>query len=292
MNLEAVKQIPISSYLKSVGFEPSRQSGNRLFYHSPFNAQDKTPSFVVRPKQNDFKCYSSERYGDIIQFVMQFKNVDFIEAVKQLHEFEPNQNLFFFVCKINTEEISEDEPIKILKVKQLENKALINYVASRNVNIEIAKRYLTEIYYELYDKRFFALGFKNDLEGYELRNKFWKGGTSPKTITTVIGTKSDALLLFEGFFDFLSYLTITKQHTPEYNSIISNSITSNLNRIYECLPSYSKIFCVLDNDRKGREKQAELERYFRNIHFIDCSHRYDGFKDLNEYLQSSRNAQE
>jgi hypothetical protein len=52
---------------------------------------------------------------------------------------------------------------------------------------EIAKYYCKEIHYHIGEKQYKAIGFKNDKDGWELRNPYWKGGTNPKTITTIEG---------------------------------------------------------------------------------------------------------
>ena len=54
---------------------------------SPFS-QEKTPSFTVisNSKDNFFKCFSTGKSGDVIEFVKEINNTDFIGACKILAE--------------------------------------------------------------------------------------------------------------------------------------------------------------------------------------------------------------
>ena len=279
MNLDSIKNIPIASYLQSIGFEPKSQSGNRLLFVSPFRPTERTPSFAVRPKQNDFIDFATNQGGDIIKFVERYHEVNFKEAVNILQSFDGTavNNSFSFVCHEETK-----RAFKLTKVKPLENKALLQYLTERKITLSIAKIYLKEAYYNTKE---FALAFENDLGGFELRNKIKKFGTSPKTITTIKGKRKTAVLVFEGFMDFLSYLTIKNNDVPEYDTIVLNS-TKNLHFANDLLANYSKIFCVLDNDDTGKETFLAIFGNFQKSKVIDCSQRYNGFKDLNEYLQS------
>lgn len=280
MNLSNIKNIALTTYLKSIGFEPQYQVRNRLFYHSPFRPNEKTPSFTVKPKENNFKDYGDGKFGDIIQFVMYFKDVDFKEAVKELQGFDGSTVTDSFFLRCN----SDNEPVfQLKKVKRLENKALLQYLSERKINQTIAKIYLKEAYY---NTKSFALAFENDLGGYELRNKIWKGSTTPKTITTIKGESNKAVLLFEGFMDFLSYLTIIQNQTPKYDSIVLNSLI-NIEAAKDILVNYEVWHCVLDADPKGKEVLENLKIDNPNQKIIDCSIRYSNLekgKDLNDYL--------
>ena len=63
--------------------------------------------------------------------------------------------------------------------------------------------------------RLFAVGFRNDAGGWELRSARFKGGSSPKHITT-IDNRSDTVIAFEGFMDFLAYLSLKYPRTTAH----------------------------------------------------------------------------
>jgi len=75
----------------------------------------------------------------------------------------------------------------------------------------------------LYGKNYYAIGFKNNVGGYELRNEKFKASSSPKDIS-LIEDNTEKLTVFEGFFNFLSYLAIHhKQEQPVTNFLVLNS---------------------------------------------------------------------
>ncbi|MDP1706546.1 MAG: DNA primase [bacterium] len=52
----------------------------------PFH-QEKTPSFIVSPEKQLWRCFGScGEGGDIIKFLMRYENIDFVEALKILAE--------------------------------------------------------------------------------------------------------------------------------------------------------------------------------------------------------------
>ena len=55
-----------------------------------------------------------------------------------------------------------------------------------------------------------AIGFPNVAGGYEVRNSFFKGCIAPKDITHIRqqGEQREKCLVFEGFMDYLSFLTL------------------------------------------------------------------------------------
>ncbi len=147
--------------------------------------------------------------------------------------------------------------IEIKHIQPLQNRALIEYLQIRKITPTKAANYLQEAYYKVNDKQYFALAFKNDLGGFELRNKYFKGSSSPKAITTIPGT-SNAVHIFEGFIDFLSALEHYRTTKPAGTCIILNSV-SNLQTIIDTLEQYQNINLFLDNDNAGNKAVATIK---------------------------------
>lgn len=90
-------------------------------------------------------------------------------------------------------------------------------------------------------------------------------------------------LVFEGFMDFLSAVTLGV--TGNANCLVLNCV-ANVEKAAGLLDSYGHIGCFLDRDEAGRRTLAALaKRYGERV--TDCSSLYDGCKDLNEYLQQT-----
>jgi len=67
------------------GYMPLKRVGNRYKALCPFH-HEKTPSFIVSPERQIFKCFGCNEGGDVFKFVMKKERVEFPEAVRMLAE--------------------------------------------------------------------------------------------------------------------------------------------------------------------------------------------------------------
>ncbi|WP_428658165.1 toprim domain-containing protein [Runella sp.] len=283
------KSVAIADYLATKGINPSKTLGNQLVYLSPIT-EERTQSFFVDPRQNVFTCFASNEKGDIIKLVRVLENKSFQDACKVLENF---QGIDIKPITITPEAIQKTT---VRRVCELNTPALIRYVESRHIPIALARKYLSEVHYtvksELKENHFYALGFRNNSNGYELRTAKFKGCTGCKDIRFIEGKESlsngcTVLILFEGFFDFLSFLTHKRLiHTP-YDTIILNS-TGQLNRALPIIENYSSIVAYLDNDLAGERALVTLIELTR-IPVLNASKKYlPNSKDYNDYLCQSK----
>ena len=183
-----------------------------------------------------------------------------------------------------------------LEVVPLSSPALYSYLRQRGINTELAKRECREVRYLTDGKPYFAVGFPNRSGGYEIRNKFFKGCIAPKDITHIRQEQTrETCCLFEGFMDYLSFLTLRLERCPDrpdldgQDYIVLNS-TSNLSKAIRPLGGYGRIHCFLDNDKAGMEAVQELrEKYGMRVR--DASHIYGEYNDLNDFLCGKRSGQ-
>jgi len=91
---------------------------------------------------------------------------------------------------------------------------------------------------------------QNDAGDYEIRNKIFKGMVGQKrSITTIINGSNETVLVFEWFFDFLSYATQFQKTRSEQSFIILNSVTwkkETIEKINQLKPTTVKFY--FDND--------------------------------------------
>ena len=177
-----------------------------------------------------------------------------------------------------------------LKVGELTHPALLRYLQERGINIALAKAECKELHFIHNGKPYFAIGFPNVAGGYEVRNPFFKGCIAPKDITHIRqhGEPRNVCYLFEGFMDYLSFLTIRVKNNPQYprlttqDYIILNSV-SNLAKVESLLANYTQFGSYLDNDTAGRNACETLKAKFGE-RLLDKSLYYREYKDLNDYL--------
>ncbi|MCE9424803.1 toprim domain-containing protein, partial [Bacteroides fragilis] len=153
-----------------------------------------------------------------------------------------------------------------------------------------------EVRYQTDGKPYFAVGFPNRSGGYEIRNKFFKGCIAPKDITHIRQEQTkETCYLFEGFMDYLSFLTLRLERCPErpeldgQDYIVLNS-TASLSKAIHPLGDYEHIHCFLDNDKAGTEAVQELREEY-GMRIRDASHIYGGYNDLNDFLCGKRSGQ-
>ena len=296
MTYQEANNINIKDYLESLGILPVVDKLYYGMYHSPFR-QDDTPSFKVDYGVNLWCDFGTGEGGSLIDLVMKQHGCNAYGAISRLEQGYYSANTFSFQGKNITERNPAREerkrpasPVEIRRIQPLQNPALTYYLKSRGIAPEVAADHVQEMYYRVNGKPLFALAFKNDAGGYELRNPGYKGCTSPKDITRIqfAGKKNDACFVFEGFMDYLSFLTIRHKNSPVYpcidwqDYIILNS-TANVDKALYPLGEYEKIHCLLDNDEAGHKATQAIQKEY-GWRVRDASHLYSGHKDLNDYL--------
>ncbi len=273
MEIKDFKQIKIADYLAKIGITPAKQYGNFLYYKAPYRT-DKQPSFKVNTVNNLWFDISTGAGGSVIDLVCLVENCNVATALQKLSKNEFKSFVF------QSENISADLQIK--HIQPLQNKALIQYLQNRKIALPLAKIYLNEAYYSINSKQYFALAFKNNSDGYELRNKYFKGSTSPKDFTTLPAPNGNGLNIFEGFFDFLSALTYYGINQPTQTTIILNS-TANLTKAVPELQKFSNCNAYLDTDKSGAQTFEKIQSIIPKAK-NRANEIYPAFKDFNEFL--------
>jgi len=277
MNINEAKTIDIVSYLAQNGGQVAKQKQDETWFLSPLHAE-KHASFKVDTNKNLWYDHAQGVGGTIIDLVMHLQGVDSRGALGILAGGNHSFSFSPAPSKIDT----ESDEFEILKVQELQNPALIQYLETRKINIEIAKKFSSEIFFKKKNnlKNLFAISFKNDIGGYETRNALFKGNIGGKAVTTLNGKGTGKVAVFEGFMDFLSVLTKYNTFEIADDVIVLNSL-SLLGGVKEKLSGYNEVKYFLDNDKAGLGATNAL---LGEIGGIDYSHLYAGYKDANDWL--------
>ncbi len=271
---QANTQISIRRVLESFSLFPSKDNSKVAFYFA-FDREEKTPSLFVNFINNVAFDFGTGKKYDVVSLVQGIKQCSVSQALEYLSQFD-----FSFqqqICNITKNE----SKYEILSISEVKHNALIQYLKERRIENNI--HLLKEIHYKISNKKYFGIGFKNDTNGYEVRNKYSKICIGRKDITT-IKNNSNCLRIFEGFMDYLSFKQIEKslKKAPS-DYVILNSVTM-IFKLEKIIKSYEKIELYFDNDEAGNKATNEVKQL--NPYVEDNRILYQNYKDLNDFIIS------
>ncbi|AVM54675.1 toprim domain-containing protein [Capnocytophaga sp. oral taxon 864] len=269
---QANTQISIRNVLESFSLFPSKDNSKTAFYFA-FDREEKTPSLFVNFVKNIAFDFGTGKKYDIVSLVQGIKQCSVSQALEYLSQFN-------FSFKEQMYNITRDgSKYEILSISEVKHYALIQYLKERRIENNI--HLLKEIHYKISNKKYFGIGFKNDANGYEVRNKYSKICIGRKDITT-IKNKSNNLRIFEGFMDYLSFKQMEKALKKALSDyVILNSVTM-IFKLEKIIKSYEKIELYFDNDEAGNRATNEVKRL--NPYVKDNRILYQNYKDLNDFI--------
>ena len=299
-DLSLIKRYPIVEYLERKGIKPVRKTPTYVMYRSPLR-EETHPSFKVDTEKNLWIDYGEGRGGSIIDLCMRMEGCTLSEAIRRLGQNAPDNGTYNF---LNDFVPNNPQPAmavngarRLIETSDTLPPHLQDYLTKeRCIDLEKAMPFLKCISYEVRGRHYQAIGFANLSGGYELRDdKTFKGTIAPKDITPIFTDRAEPVCIFEGFMDFLSFLSMKEEITN--HCLVMNSV-SNVARTIRYLNDrhLTHIRTFLDNDEAGwRAVQDFIKAGF---HVEDMDIYYKDFKVLNEYHvsrvreQQKRKAQE
>jgi hypothetical protein len=292
MTAEA-KQINLVDYLAALGHYPKKIKNSDYWFLSPLR-EEKTPSFKVNRNMNAWYDHGIGKGGNLVDFGVLYFKCSVSNFLEHLSEYQnPSISLFHhpfpalnLPASAPSSADEKKEPLNegkiiILEARPLSEISLLQYLEKRHIPLGIAEKFCKEVDFLLYGKTRTVIGFQNNAGGYELRSADFKGSSSPKGVTFFEHNK-EQVNVFEGFFNFLSHQAINKQDSaPLTNFLVLNSLSFFQNQ-RERMEQHGQIHLFLDRDSAGiKFTQAALQWSKK---YIDQSHSYKKYKDLNEYL--------
>lgn len=297
-DLSLIKRHSIVEYLERKGIKPVRRTPSYALYRSPLR-EETHPSFKVDTQKNLWIDYAEGRGGSIIDLCMRLDGCTLSEAICRLGQ-NASENITYNSCKDFVPNnlqpaVAANEARRLIEISDTLPPHLQEYLArERCIDMEKATPFLKCITYEVRGRCYQAIGFANLLGGYELRdNHSFKGTIAPKDITPIFTDKIinqiQPTCVFEGFMDFLSFLSMKEEVTNV--CIVLNSVSNTAKAIrYMNAQGISFIRTFLDNDDAGRRAVQEFAG--AGFHIEDMSIHYKDFKDLNEFHVSRMRKQE
>ena len=288
-DLSLIKRYSIVEYLERKGIRPVRKTSTYVMYRSPLR-EETHPSFKVDTEKNLWIDYAEGRGGSIIDLCIRLEGCTLSEAICRLGQ-NALEHTAYCSCSSKREtsispnqrkDITASGTRRLTSISDTLPPHLQEYLKKeRCVDLEKATPFLKCISYEVRERRYEAIGFANSSGGYELRdNHLFKGTIAPKDITPIFEDKAQPVCLFEGFMDFLSFLSMKEEVTNQ--CLVMNSVSNVVRSIhYLNKRNITSVRAFLDNDDAGRKAVQE----FVNTGFKveDMAVYYRDFKDLNEF---------
>ena len=273
-NCETARNFSIVKALEKLGHFPKKESEKEAWFLSPFRSETQA-SFKVSKKFNRWYDHGKGIGGNVIDLVCLIFDCSVQDALNFL-----NDDVSYFSFHQQAIFVKKEDVISIIEVKEIKHPALIQYLYSRNISLSIAKTYCKEVWYSYKGSQFFAIGLNNKNSGWELRNKFFKNSSSPKSYA-YFKKNSTQLVILEGMFDLLSLAVLNETLLNTSDIIVLKSIAFIKDMEYY-LNSYNQVHLYLDKDTAGRKATQYLMITYNNV--IDHSYIYKNHKDLNELV--------
>ncbi|WP_437395275.1 CHC2 zinc finger domain-containing protein [Flagellimonas lutimaris] len=280
LDCEKARNIDIVSTLAKSGHFPVRKTEKEAWFLSPFRTETQA-SFKVSLKKNYWIDFGTFQGGSTIDLVMKMENCSVKEALERL---SGNMDHFSFHRRpIPTKTEHRANPIEIIEEKEIEHWALQTYLSSRKISTKTARKLCKEVHYKIGGRTYFAIGLQNRSGGWELRNRYWKGSSSPKDVS-LIKNDSKNLAITEGMFDILT-LTELIPEIGDGNDLLVLNTTAFVKRMITEIGDYKEVMLFLDRDGTGLGMTELLLEKCPNSK--DMSSLYVGFKDMNEWMVKS-----
>jgi len=130
-------------------FVPLKKRGRHYVACCPFH-QEKTPSFVVSPELQIYKCFGCGKAGDVFTFVQEYNRIDFKDALEDLAKMAGIK--LVRSTKINGEESIKKRLFEInretakfynyILLKHELGKEALEYIKKRNISEETINKFL------------------------------------------------------------------------------------------------------------------------------------------------------
>jgi DNA primase len=272
------------------------------FIPSPFRSE-RTSSFHILPHGYAWTDFGDGSRGGVVELVMRLESCEREDAIEKLREIRAGEAASQHIQRPSGQsKPSRQSSFKVISVSQLQDETLLSYSQSRGISDATIQRFCVEVAVRTGGKVKTYIGFLNSTEGFVLRSP--EKGRPGKRCTSSAPTylnadgdncaepPSDSVAVFEGFFDFLSFIELTSDRNlrPRQDICVLNSIV-NAQTAADFIRSHRTVHLYLDNDEAGRKTSNAIKDYVlaASQEAIITNHceEYKDFNDLNEWLQDS-----
>lgn len=290
LRLAEIRGMDLTGYLEKLGCPviKRRKNDTDYWYLSPLR-EERTASFHVNRLTNEWYDFGLMAGGNAVDFCLQFFKCTIPEL---LEKFAPSFSLHqvpVFDKSLHEGRVGAESKLIVKDLRPLYAYPLKNYLHERLIPVAVADKFCKEVVYEIDGRSYYGIGFKNDSGGWEIRNKNAKMSSAPKDITC-LSYDASSVQVFEGFMDFLSYMTLHPYQEPWSTDFVVLNGAGLFDRALPFLLQYEKVHLWLDRDVTGLAYRDYA--LSRGKQFVDESSFYEKFKDLNDWLRCKGEVQE
>lgn len=167
--------------MSRLGHEPVRRSGDKLWYKSPLR-QEHTPSFKVETTLNCWYDFGIGKGGNIVDLAAEiYQSTDMRYLIHCIADSCPMPSMQTVAPPFAPRHSAPS--FEDIRVVPLESHALVAYLQERGIPTKISKAHCQQIHYCCRGKQYYSVAFANESDGYEVRNRYFKGCISPKDIS-------------------------------------------------------------------------------------------------------------
>lgn len=316
MKIADAKLIPVALLTEKLGgrYSHTDRKGD-LWFFSPFRPDEKTASFKINEKLNKWHDFGMSRTfahqnqgsgGDITDLWCDyhFKDrrlglPDALQALEQLSRFAGRGDGLQHQQRQEKPTVQNQTPrYKILKIAdRITFPGLKDELQRRRISLKLANLYLKQGYILDIEtgKKYNGFLFENDKGGHEVsipnpqRGECFKTCIDQKASTRIlVSDEKNSADVFEGFWDFLSWLEFKGILQPQNHSYILNS-TSMVGEVCNKLIAFKEtvkyVFLFMDNDEAGYQATHAIAEKLEEdgLKVASLEQFYKGYKDLNQF---------
>lgn len=283
---------PIEDLLSVLG---KRTDHRRDMYFSPFRDETQ-PSLHISRSRNLWKDFGDNTGGNVLTMASRLLGISTARAWDYIAGL--SQNFVASGPVIGAARRSPEPRHRIIIDSVSERfirRQIVEYAKTRGIPLDLLSRYCSEVTYHIEGSQGLhctAIGFPTD-GGWVLRRP--AEGRDAKRSTSgrpsflgpngrpVSSASHSQIQVFEGFFDFLSWLVLGGRTLPSCDVCVLNS-TGNLGRAMDFISAHEEVHCWMDDDRAGRDAYGLVKEKVPQAvdHLADLL----GHNDLNDLLRS------
>lgn len=178
------------------GYLTLKRAGANFKARCPFH-NEKSPSFMVSPERQSFKCFGCSEGGDVITFIEKMEGLDFYNALKLLAE-RAGVQLQNSSVKFGEKEFKSDHKTRLFEINEWAKK-VYEKIITEHPKAQKARDYIDKRGLSSKTRTEFEIGYAPNSWDFLLRFLRSKGYTDNEIVEAGLAVKSDGGKIYDRF---------------------------------------------------------------------------------------------